>query len=180
MILYLVRHTKVSLELGVCYGQTDVDVADTFISELSVILQQLSEIEFSALFSSPLLRCKKLAEKIPFNGDIIYDERLKELDFGSWELKKWDEIYRQKESKKWFDNYLQVSCPNGESYDDLLRRVSDFLTDLQKININGNICIITHGGVIGSIISILKKIEPRQVFKTKIDYGDIIRIPFCN
>ena len=50
----------------------------------------------------------------------------------------------------------RISCPNGESRIDFNNRVKErfvkFLNDLQERNVE-NVCLVTHGGVIVSILS---------------------------
>jgi len=41
MEVYIIRHTKVAVENGICYGQTDVALADSFQEELAVLKSQL-------------------------------------------------------------------------------------------------------------------------------------------
>lgn len=109
MKLYLVRHTRLSIDYGICYGQADVDVAPSFYDELRSIKAKLAEIEFDALYCSPLQRCLKLAEAIA-PGRAIADDRLKELHFGDWELQRWDDIPRDL-FDHWADDYASLSPP---------------------------------------------------------------------
>ena len=53
MKIYIVRHTAVGVN-GVCYGQTDVPLKETFESEAEVVKQKLQDLQFDAVFSSPL------------------------------------------------------------------------------------------------------------------------------
>ena len=41
MEIYLVRHTTPAIEKGVCYGQTDLNVAETFEEEVELVLKNL-------------------------------------------------------------------------------------------------------------------------------------------
>jgi len=85
MELILIRHTTPNIEKGVCYGQSDIDVTDTFLEEIKPILNNISLNDKTvAYYTSPLKRCKILAELL--SETIIVDDRLKELDFGDWEI----------------------------------------------------------------------------------------------
>ena len=54
MKITLVRHTRVALPQGTCYGWSDVPVADSFEAEAKQTLQNLKADEpFDAVFSSP-------------------------------------------------------------------------------------------------------------------------------
>ena len=99
MNLFAIRHTSVAVEPGICYGQTDVPVADSFIVEKEKLAAQLYNVEFDKIYSSPLSRCKLLAENLFQKEQIVFDERLKELNFGDWELKTWDAIYSDSKGK---------------------------------------------------------------------------------
>lgn len=85
MEIYLIRHTTPDIEKGICYGQSDIPLKDTFPSEVKNILKSIPK-HFDKVYSSPLQRCTQLANYIDQNNTI--DNRLMELNFGSWELKK--------------------------------------------------------------------------------------------
>jgi len=173
MNLFLIRHTKVDVKPRVCYGQTDVDVAHTFIEEAKRVKEQLKNISFCKVFSSPLQRCKKLSSFL-FNDEIEYDNRLMELNFGNWEMQEWDEI-TDLEYQKWMDDYIYTPCLNGESFQELHNRVSNFLNDLKKLN-HENVAIIAHGGSIRSILTNIKSEKLEDAFKTQVDYGEVIKL----
>ena len=75
MEILLVRHTTPNIEKGVCYGQTDIDVTPSFNEELKVIQEKIQPKESDLVFSSPLLRCEKLATSL--YESITYDDKLK-------------------------------------------------------------------------------------------------------
>ncbi len=169
MKIYLLRHTRVDVPSGICYGQTDVSLADTFENELGIIKKTLSDVKFEKVYSSPLTRCMYLAKE--FSDDIISDERLMELDFGDWENKSWDEIFDCEKGKKWFSNYLEEVCPNGESSQMLQQRIQNFIDELPKIN--DNILIVTHSGAIRMFRIILEGWSTKKAFDTPIAYGQV-------
>lgn len=177
MKLYLIRHTKVNLPAGICYGKTDVGLANTFEEEKNLIIQKLTGLKFDKLYSSPLKRCALLAKFIANQHlKVCYDKRLMELNFGDWEGKTWNDIEKTDYAKKWFDNFTDVPCPEGESYKNLINRAKDFLDDLRKDKTINNIAIICHSGIIRAFYSILNQVEPKESFNLKLDYGQIIEI----
>ncbi len=173
MKIYLLRHTKPEIEEGICYGQTDIGLSETFGNELSLIKREISRIEFDGIFSSPLKRCKLLAESLcPENMEIIPDKRLMEMNFGSWEMMHWQDISKSSEAQKWFNDHVNVKCPHGESFMDLYNRVKDFLNRLKQSRFR-NPLIITHGGVIRAFYSMIESQDLRQSFDLKINYGEL-------
>jgi len=176
MNLYLLRHTKVDCPSGFCYGQTDVDLVQTYEKEFAVIRSSLQHTVFDAVYSSPLQRCVKLAET--FTNDQVrvhYDKRLMELNFGLWEGKYWVDIEKMPEAKPWFDNYVGLPCPEGESYTDVLIRINAFLNDLQKMTYK-NVLIVCHAGSIRAIYTTINNCKPQDGFDLKVDYGQLIKI----
>ncbi|MCK5029004.1 MAG: alpha-ribazole phosphatase [Bacteroidales bacterium] len=177
MNIWLTRHTKVNVKPRVCYGQTDVDVAESFLSEAKLIKEQIGLTHFDKIYSSPLKRCKKLSEYL-FNDEIIFDKRLMELNFGDWEMQEWDKI-TDSEYQKWMNDYIETPCLNGESFLDLHLRVSSFIEDLKKEN-HENVAIIAHGGSIRSTLTNIKNEKLEDAFKTNVDYGEIIKLELKN
>jgi len=161
MNLYLVRHTNPDIAKGICYGQSNIDVGETFLQELSSVLDQLPTDDFD-IISSPLKRCMKLAGEIAQRRkqSFITDARLKEMHFGRWEMKSWDAIPQQ-ESREWMDNFVSIPAPGGESFLQLHKRVMEFLGSLSS---HKNYCIVTHGGVIRSVLSHVNGTQLKDAF----------------
>lgn len=90
MEIYVVRHTKVSIEKGTCYGQSDVPLDNDYIKDIIKVKNRLPH-DFDKVFSSPLKRCCLLAESIS-TLEIEYHDSLMEMNFGDWENKTWDTI----------------------------------------------------------------------------------------
>jgi len=173
MEIYIIRHTTPDIEKGICYGQSDLDVANSFESEVSQILRKVTSNTDTKVYSSPLKRCTKLASK--FSNEIITDDRLMEINFGDWELKKWDDIPR-KESDPWMNDFVNVTTPNGETYKEMFQRVNEVFSEITSKNEAKKIIIATHGGVIRCILSKLKNISLQNSFDIKVEYGDVFKI----
>ncbi|QTD37843.1 alpha-ribazole phosphatase [Polaribacter batillariae] len=173
MEIIFIRHTTPNIEKGICYGQTNLDVASTFSNEVKNILEKEDFYNLDAVFySSPLLRCKKLANKIAKN--VIFDDRLKELNFGDWELQNWNDINKE-DLNVWMQDFVNVSTPNGESYIDLQKRTVSFLLGIKEKN-HQKIVIITHAGVIRSLHAFIHNIPLKKSFDLKLNYGDVLKI----
>lgn len=173
MQIYLIRHTRVAIEPGICYGQSDVDVSETFQEEANLIKPQISDINFDLIYSSPLSRCKILSEFL-FDIDVNYDNRLQELNFGEWELQKWDDL-RNPVVDKWMNDFVHTPCPNGESFFEMYQRVRAFMVEIKQLN-SKNIAIVTHSGVIRCILTYLNNEELKDAFKRQIEFGEILNL----
>ncbi|HEY6915314.1 MAG TPA: alpha-ribazole phosphatase [Paludibacter sp.] len=171
MKITVVRHTAVAVEPDICYGQSNVDVADSFEMEAALIITQLQHSCFDAVYSSPSQRCTKLANYCGFKTPFL-DSRLMELDFGDWEMKAWTEI-NDPQLKHWYADWINEKPTNGESFRDQIERVKSFLNDLQTKDYL-NIAIFTHAGVIRALGVLLKKFPIENIFGFKVEYGQVI------
>ena len=176
MDIYLIRHTKTDTLKGLCYGQSDVGLAESFLEEAQQLQQKLSELKANRLvFSSPLIRCVKMAKMLSEN--VTTDARLLELDFGDWEGRCFDDIDADV-LQQWTDNFVLEAPPNGESFIDLCRRVGAFWDDL----VNGinpateQILIITHAGVIRALLAYILKLPLANAFQFRVDSGSVHKL----
>jgi alpha-ribazole phosphatase len=166
MKIFAIRHTQVAVDSGICYGQTDVLLAGSFDAEKDKTLSELRKIlPVDKVFSSPLTRCKMLAETLFPGTEITFDNRLKELHFGDWEMKTWDEVYLSSEGKKWMDNYRLLPTLNGESYAEMKNRIEIFLDELKKAEF-AKVAVVTHAGVIRIIKSLVENQPLETLFET--------------
>lgn len=176
MEIYLVRHTAPAIAKGVCYGQADLDVTDTFANEAAIILQHLPAA-VGVVYSSPLQRCEKLARHLFASHSIQLHNDLMEINCGEWELRLWDDIPKN-EIDPWMNDFVNVRIPGGESYTDVYERVAQYF---DKIIAAGdglpNAVIVAHGGVIRSILSYITQtplVDSFNVFS--LHYGCVIKI----
>ena len=77
MEIYLVRHTTPRVEKGICYGQSDLDISDSFELESKEILEKINFDSETKVYSSPSKRCTKLAAL--FNPIFKEDKRILEI-----------------------------------------------------------------------------------------------------
>lgn len=175
MKIYLIRHTSVAVKPGICYGKSDVALADSFEDEKKRVTALVENIHFGKIYSSPLARCRLLVEDIFENRDIVFDDRLKELNFGDWELKNWDAIYADPKGKVWLDNYQTLPTLNGESYPEMVERIAEFLDELKKER-HENVVIVTHAGVIRILKSLIENKSTVELFVSfKPAYGSVTK-----
>lgn len=171
-VIYLIRHTSVDKQQGICYGQSDVRLSLDFKAEAEIIRLKLSGIKFDACYSSPLSRCSELSSFLGFSYST--DDRLKEMDFGKWELLPWTDIYDSSEGKIWFEDFLNYATPGGESFRALVDRIAEFLSD--QIKTQKTVAIVTHAGPVRAILVALGLIGFDSAFDVKLAFGEVIKI----
>lgn len=177
MKITLVRHTAVDPKWrSVCYGNTNVPLADTFAEEAEQVRRQLNLSVHDAIFSSPLNRALSLAHYClpPERWHLIEtDDRLREMNFGEWEGTSWLSIMGERpDVAKFFVSFLYRQAPAGESLEDLARRVRSFLSDVQARGIEHPL-VFCHGGVINSIRAMMGEISVQESFEQIPPYGSL-------
>lgn len=177
MKVYLVRHTSVDVPVGTCYGHTDVPLMPSFPEEASKVKRHLADlnVEFNAVYSSPLSRAWKLASFCGYPHPIM-DDRLKELNFGDWEMQLFDEI-KDPRIQEWYSDYLHVRTTNGESFQDQLNRVGNFLESLKdKHQPDDSILVFAHGGILTCSLLYTGKTTIEEAFSKLLPYGAVIEV----
>lgn len=147
MKLWLVRHAAPVIEPGTCYGSSDV-AADPKASadaarELAAAMPAAIRVA-----TSPSGRCKQLARDLQaLRPELAFteDQRLQELDFGSWELQAWAAIPRDA-LDRWTADFGRHRPGGGEAVQELLARVRAALEG--AVRAGEDQLWITHAGVI--------------------------------
>lgn len=175
MIVHLIRHTSVNVPKGICYGQTDVPLNESFPAEAQVVKENLEKMEsaWDGVYCSPLSRCVKLAHFCGYTN-ALPDNRIKELNFGEWEMQRFDQITDPR-IQEWYKDYIRVRATGGESFEDQYNRVKDFLMEKKKEG-KQNILLFVHGGVLVCSKILSGQVDPKDAFAALDDYGTIIKI----
>jgi alpha-ribazole phosphatase len=174
--LTLIRHTSLQIAPGICYGQADIDVAHQFFDEANTLKTKLANMQFDAVYASPLQRCVKLASALNL-GDAILDENLKELHFGDWEMQAWNDIPRDI-FDVWAQDYANLAPPNGETFSQLQQRGLQFLAQIQAKHAGQQLLIVTHGGMIRALLAHVLNMELKGLFRFNIDYASMTQLEF--
>ncbi|QTP55642.1 histidine phosphatase family protein [Billgrantia sulfidoxydans] len=137
-------------------GQRDIPLLlPDALPGLDRLREALAEQSFDAVHCSDLTRCRQtLAHVIEGREQawpMHFDARLRELDFGDYEGRTYDELKSQPFYRAWIDSEGQQPPPGGESTAELRQRLDDWFADL----VNGcsphshhRALVVCHGGVI--------------------------------
>lgn len=177
MKVYIVRHTSVVLDGNyVCYGYSDIDVRSTFVEEATLTRKALEGLCFDGVFSSPLKRARKLATFCGY-PDPITDDRLKEMNFGDWEGRPWNEIIINEDTEEFFMRYIDQPTPGGESLRMQYERVSHFLMEKRAEGYQ-QILIFCHGGVINCARALAGLCQLEEAYATIPAFGSVTELDF--
>lgn len=174
--LYLIRHTTPRIAPGICYGQLDIGVADSYTDEANHVLRWLPPVEL--ILTSPLLRCHRLAEHLAQEQgcELRSDARLIEKHFGAWEGCAWDDIARV-EIDAWADDVMGYAPKGGESAQQLMQRAQALLRDVGRLP-QRHIALVAHGGSIRAMLAQIADVKLGDTLGWKIEYGAVITVRF--
>lgn len=168
MEVYVIRHARVKTEEGICYGQSDIALRENYSSELKRIQLRVPK-NFDLIISSPLQRCIQTA--CHFSTNFQTDTRLMEMNFGEWEMKKWENL-PEKELLFWTENYVNHAPPKGETLQDVYQRASDFLDSLRNCG-HSKVLLVTHSGMIRCFWTYLLQIPLSHTFRIPVGYEEV-------
>ena len=149
MTIYLIRHGKTEANEKYLYcGSTDLPLSKAGIEELQSVHYDINNVRF---LTSGMNRTNETL-RILF-GDVPYetDTRFREVDFGIFEMRSYEELKDTPQYQAWLtgDNEANVP-PEGESGAQMKERVLKAFSEIRE-----DTCVITHGGVIASIMEYL-------------------------
>jgi alpha-ribazole phosphatase len=164
-----------------------VDVSAQFAVESQLLRNKLENFTFDAVYTSPLQRCQKLAHALcrkeadfgAYSHSIQVDDRLKELNFGDWELSQWNEIPREI-FDGWASDYTHQAPPNGETFSQLHARATSFLSEVSSHLHGKHVLVITHGGLIRAILAEVLNMPLKGLFRIAIDHASVTQVSFDN
>ncbi|MFO0806473.1 MAG: histidine phosphatase family protein [Gemmataceae bacterium] len=137
--IYLVRHGETEwTRSGRLTGRTDIALTAKGEADAAKIGARLRGIEFTKVFSSPLVRAKRTAELAGFAPEL--DSELLEWHYGDYEGLCSVEIRQS----GW--NNFRDGCPGGESVRGISDRVDRVIARLRAII--GNVLVFAHGHVL--------------------------------
>ncbi len=165
----LIRHTRIVAPPGVCYGRSDVPLADTFPEEARSVRERLPWVP-AEVWTSPALRCRALAERLGA-ARVGIDLRLQELNFGAWEGRCWQD-FRGPESEAWANDPWNQRPPSGETTAELWARVRELRAEMLAGDAD-RIALITHAGVIRAWRGLSTGRPLHELWSDPVEFGGI-------
>lgn len=178
MRLWLIRHFEPDVAPGLCYGQTDLALKGPMkdcLQRVATLREQLSEqapID-TCVFTSPLRRCAEIAAHLSKNA--VADDRLRELNFGAWEMQSWEAIGPQA-LDAWANDLAGFRPPGGETGYEVQRRVLHWLQDTARQHETA--VVVTHGGVMRALQAHHQRLPGASWLDLRYDYGQLISLEF--
>ncbi len=177
--LFLVRHGQsVWNDEKRIQGQQDIPLGDEGRKQAIALGERLKGRQFQACFSSPLKRATETAELIlkasGNSNPIITLPELMERNFGDWEGKSIDDLQLlfPNDFSQWLAAHQIPAPPNGESMDELMKRVERGLDQILAVK-EGNVLVVGHSGSIKAAICIFFRLPLSSFVRMRIDNASL-------
>lgn len=166
--LFLVRHGPTHAKAMVGWSDLPADLSDkAALARLSSHLPQ-----DAIVVSSDLIRAVNTADAIQANRRRLpHVPDLREIHFGDWELKKFNEIEAQSPDhiRAFWETPGDVAPPNGESWNQVSKRVDNAVDRLMTAHKGRDLVVVAHFGVVLTQVARAEGLSGSDAFAHKID-----------
>ena len=193
--ILLIRHGQSEWnKLNLFTGFKNIELSEQGIEEANKAGQNFKnlDIKFNIVFTSELKRAQETAKIILQNlgqwdflnneGKIISNINLNERDYGDLtglNKKETAEKFGEEQVHKWRRGYSDQP-PNGESLEDVVRRVTKYFEKAIKpaiqSNENDNILIAAHGNSLRALLIVMNIYEPHNINSVELSTGVPIHV----
>ena len=193
--ILLIRHGQSEWnKLNLFTGFKNIELSEQGIEEANKAGQNFKnlDIKFNIVFTSELKRAQETAKIILQNldqwdflnneGKIISNINLNERDYGDLtglNKKETAEKFGEEQVHKWRRGYSDQP-PNGESLEDVVRRVKKYFEEVIQpaiqSNENDNILIAAHGNSLRALLIVMNIYEPHNINSVELSTGVPIHV----
>lgn len=182
-MLYIMRHGKTDWNVRhKLQGQTDIPLNEEGRMMAKNAGEQYGSVHFDVCYCSPLSRARETADIFLKGRDIpiIYDDRLKEMSFGTFEGIENSFEIPDCPINVFFKHPEEYVTPveGAESMDELFARTGAFLKEVVwPLQEQGkDVLIIGHGAMNSSIICQVRKVGREQFWSVGIENCKLLQI----
>lgn len=132
--------------------------------------------------SSDLIRASATADAISGNRSRLESSpALREFDFGDWDGLTFPQVSERDPHlcRAFWDNPGDLAPPNGESWNDLGRRIGKFVQSISAEHGPRDVIAVAHFGVILTQLAIATQTPPAKIISQKIDNLSVTRITYA-
>jgi len=166
--VYLVRHAEAEGNAKEFFqGNIDTLLTEKGLKQLDFLADRFRDIPLDAIYTSPYARARQTAEAVNryHRLTLIPDERLREINAGDWERRKWADLPTlfPAEYALWTQKMYDFIAPNGDRMTDVYTRMRDTVTEIAQANPGKTIAVASHGCALRN-------------FLCYVEFGDIKRL----
>jgi len=183
--VYLIRHGETEWNTNLRFqGLTDISLSERGRLQAVSLGKRLATLKFDAFYASDLVRAYETATIISSHHGMHIETvpGLRELNFGAWEGLTITEIKNlfADEIKQWWENPFSIRIPGGETYSELIARSVNALKEIVLRHSDGQVAVVSHGGVIRSIVCSVLGIDLSKYWQLGLHNGSLSILDFSS
>ena len=174
MIITLLRHTEVETDfIGKYNGHNNIGLSPQGKKDALQLAKYFENKHFDKVLCSDLRRTRETLAPFAQQKQANYTSALREKSWGIHEGLGFDEIVTRYNIE--YKNFQQwIEALDGEDYKVYEHRIEKFFQELFKEKELQDVLIITHAGVIRTLIKLTCKLSLEESFAYPIPYGGAI------
>lgn len=148
-------------------GSINTAITEKGTQQLAFLAERFREIPLDAVYTSPFQRAVQTAQAVNLHHGLalITDDRLREINAGDWERKRWADLPQlyPAEYACWTTKMGAFCAPHGEPMTDVYARMQSALTEIAQANAGRQIAVCSHGCALRNFLCF-------------VEFGDIKRL----
>lgn len=183
--VYLIRHGKSEGNERKLYtGWTDLPLTEEGENQVRMLAAHLPHPQPYHLVTSDLCRARDTARILSesWQTPVTVDKGFREMHFGAFENRTWGNIIEKYPSlvEQWTANWFEARTPEGESVQDLYRRVMEAYRNYRSIWKGTTWGLVAHGGVIQAILAMELAGTHEAHWRFSVENARLIRLDYTD
>jgi len=175
MIITLVRHGEVDAKFKGRYnGHNNISLSLHGKNQAKILGKQLQTMNFDKIYCSDLKRATQTLQEFHLSTTTIFTDRIREKSWGIHEGKSFQEIEAMGIKYKNFTQWIKAL--DGEDSGVYKEKIKRYFYDVIAKDEAENILVVTHGGVISTLLSIVKNISLEEAFSQTPEYTSLTKL----
>ncbi len=147
--IYLIRHGETDWNRDSIFrGRVDVPLNNNGLKQAEAAGKGLDDVEFDAVYSSPLSRALQTAEAVAATCglEVNMNEDFSDIDYGKWQGMTLSEVKANypKEYKRWQSEPHKAAIPDGERLSEIHDRAWGALREVVRSHPDQTIAVAAH------------------------------------
>lgn len=182
--IILARHGETEWNVEEIFrGRADIDLNETGLKQAELLAGYLSNLDITAIYSSPLKRAMNTAEMVTRHHrlNIISSPGLIDFNYGKWQgvtnreiEEKYPDLYAE-----WSSHPDRVTIPGGENLSDVRDRATSVIDEVIA-GCEGTAVLVSHRVVIKVLICALLGLDNSRFWNIRQDNCGITTFSYEN
>lgn len=179
--LYLVRHGAADGAAGRCIGHHDLALSVAGRADVAHLAARWPAPHPPCIVASDLQRAHASAAVLADGwgaATVAVDARLREMDFGAWEGRTWNDLQRDDAEAlgAWMARWDEARVPNGEGFPDVIARAAAWLDDGIRATVAAgasDLVAVAHAGSIRALLVHALGVPRHLAFRLRVDHARV-------